>query len=234
MRLLHVADLHLRWFDWVKSYAIGFDLLVVAGDLNDAFARTSMARQARRCRKWLLSLETPTIVGSGNHDHYAKSPVVSLDALAEARWLSGLGGQGRILAVDGESVEFAANQRTVKVATVGWAQRPDWPTDTEIFVAHAPPSGADVAFEQDGNRDLGDSELWRALRERTAPRLVLAGHIHSPRSHCSRWPHSPPAHPSTLLIRGYDESAPEPQRWEIDLVTSSATWIGDRRFTIEI
>ncbi len=235
MRILHVADLHLRWFEWVKTNATAFDLLVIAGDLQDPFSNASGAEQGRRCREWLLSLETPTIVVSGNHDYYAPLGSMSGDSLEPgAQWLRNLSGRGSILAVDGESVNFPPSNPTAKISSVGWAQKPDWSADTDILVTHAPPSGVDVAIEQGGTRDMGDSELWRALREKTAPRLVLAGHVHQGRSNWSRWPFGDASRRSTILVTGYDDSAPEPQRWEIDLAASRARWIGEQQITIEI
>ena len=234
LRVLHVADLHLRWFDWVRTKATAFDLLVIAGDLQDAFSDATMDRQARTCRDWLLSLKTPTIVVSGNHDYYSKSLRVSFDPSAEALWLRELGGQGNILAVDGQTVRFPRLGPALTISTIGWSQKPDWRSDTDVLVTHAPPCGIDVAMEQGGSRDLGDSELWRALREKTPPRLILAGHVHLARSYWSRWPTANSTVMSTILIPGCDESAAEPQRWEIDFATHRAQWFGEQEITIEV
>jgi Icc-related predicted phosphoesterase len=234
MRILHVADLHLRWFDWVKTHAKAFDLLVIAGDLQDAFSDVPMAQQARHCRDWLLTLETPTVVVSGNHDYYVKTPHVTFDALAEALWLRSLGGKNQILAVDGETVPFPSDRPEVTISTIGWAQKTKWDKNTDILVAHAPPCGVDLAYEPGGSRDLGDSDLWLALLHNPPPRLILCGHIHHARRYWSRWPAENPHAPTTILLPGCDETAPEPQRWEIDLAASQATWHGDGELTVEI
>ena len=226
MRLLHVADLHLRWFDWVRASASRFDLLVVAGDLQDAFSDSGMVQQARVCSEWLLSLETPTVVVSGNHDYYSKSPRVTVDPTAEAQWLRRLGGKGRILAVDGESVSFATKGATLRISTNGWAQKPAWDHDTDVLVTHAPPCGVDPAREAYGSRDSGDSDLWTAMLKSPTPRLVLCGHVHNPRDFWSRWPAGDPISKTTILNPGYDDSANEPMHWVIDTALGTATHHG--------
>lgn len=57
MRVIHVAALHLRhdWFDWVASHCRGFEMVVIAGDLQDAFSNISMHAQAKAITRWLLS-----------------------------------------------------------------------------------------------------------------------------------------------------------------------------------
>lgn len=235
MKILHVADLHRRWFEFVRARATEFDLLVVAGDITDAFSDLSMAQQAREASAWLLSLATPTVVVSGNHDFYRKSARVAADPHAEALWLRQLSGRGRIIATDGESVAFQAAYPPVRITALGWSQEPLWPPETDILVAHAPPCGVDVAVELGGTRDLGDSALWHALqRAARRPRLILSGHVHLPRSTWARWPAGSSEANTTILIPGCDESAPEPQRWEIDLSRNRATWFGERETVIEI
>lgn len=45
MKILHLADLHMNsnWLGWVTEEASRFDLVVLAGDMLDAFANRSMA-----------------------------------------------------------------------------------------------------------------------------------------------------------------------------------------------
>jgi len=64
--------------------------------------------------------------------------------------------------------------------------------------------------------------------------LILCGHIHFARRHWSRWPVENPTASTTILLPGCDESAAEPQRWEIDLAAGKATWRGDGESTIKI
>lgn len=70
MKILHVADLHARqpWLYWVAAHAPEYDLLCIAGDLQNAFAAEGMVPQAKRLQEWLLALPAPTVVCSGNHD----------------------------------------------------------------------------------------------------------------------------------------------------------------------
>ena len=142
----------------------------------------TISRQAQEATAWLLSVETPSVVVSGDHDYCSKSSHVAVDPYAEAAWLRKLGGQGKILAVDGESVLFPANRPQTLITALGWAQAPVWPSETEVLVAHAPPSGLFVAAEMRGGRDMGDIALRRVLRDATQlPRLILSGHVHAPK-----------------------------------------------------
>ena len=72
MKILHLADFHVQqdWFDWVASLGarLEFDLIVIAGDLQDAFSVTPMHDQARAISKWMADVQpTPIVVCSGNH-----------------------------------------------------------------------------------------------------------------------------------------------------------------------
>lgn len=80
-----------------------------------------MAQQAREATAWLLSIETPTVVVSGNHDYYSKSPRVAADDHNEARWRR-LSGRDQIVAVDGEVVALSAVPQAVTIATIGCPQ----------------------------------------------------------------------------------------------------------------
>jgi Icc-related predicted phosphoesterase len=210
MRILHLADLHAEheWFNWVASQAPLFDLLVIAGDLLDAFSRAPVHDQARAVSKWLLVLRTPTVVCSGNHDYWTKSRLVSVDVDADAAWLRRLRGKGNIVAVDGDITEFGS----LRIAVNGWNEVPVIESPIDILVTHAPPMGCACAGGAEG-RDVGDPELWDALKY-FPPRLILAGHIHEPAHHWCRWP---PYGPTTLvLVPGCDEGAAIPAHWIID------------------
>jgi len=211
MKILLVADLHLQheWFDWVASQAARFDLLVIAGDLQDAFSNTPMHAQAREITKWLLELRTPTVVCSGNHDFWVKSHLVSVDTDADAAWLRRLRGKGNIVGVDGDMVDFGG----LRIAVNGWLQVPAIDGPIDILVTHAPPMGCVCAVAADG-RDVGDPCLWDALKY-YPPNLILAGHIHEPRRVWCRWP--PPDNPTTLvLVPGFEAENPVPAHWIID------------------
>ena len=208
MKILHLADLHLQheWFDWVSSQSRDYELLVIAGDLQNAFSGTGMHDQARAVSKWLLSLTTPTVVCSGNHDYWVSDPRVFFDVAAEARWIRDLRGKGSIVGVDGDAVEF----RGLRIFVNGWLQEPDaGPFD--IVVTHAPPEACACAGA-DG-RDHGDSCLLNALQSQP-PTLLLCGHVHAPAKLSCKWP---PLYPTcTVLVPGCDEQSEVPAHWIIN------------------
>lgn len=63
MKILHLADLHMNsnWLGWVTEEATRFDLVVLAGDLLDAFANRSMADQANAVSEWLIRVDCPVV-----------------------------------------------------------------------------------------------------------------------------------------------------------------------------
>ena len=218
MKIIHLADLHLQheWFDWVASQAPLFDLIVIAGDLQDAFSNTPMHDQARAISKWLLAIRSPTVFCSGNHDYWTKSPLCSVDPDAKAAWLRRLAGLGSGLAVDGSTVNLGG----LRIAVNGWLQVPDIDGPIDILVTHAPPMGCACAGGAEG-RDVGDPELWDALKY-NPPRLMLCGHVHQPRRTWCWWP--PPDDPTTLvLVPGCDENSAIPAHWIIDTENRTAT-----------
>ncbi len=212
MRVLHLSDLHLRWFEWVTAHAAEFDLVAISGDIMDGFADVPLHKQAKICTDFLLGLPGRIAVVSGNHDSWCKPSTASVDTAAEGRWLRNLRGRANIVAVDGDLVEVAG----VIVGCVGWLQSPDWATPPKIVIAHAPPSGCACAAPIDSSQDLGDAELWPLLRSGTpsGARVVLSGHIHEPRRHWCRWPLS---RNTTIFNPGCLLDVSEPQHWIIDL-----------------
>lgn len=214
MKILHVADLHLRWFDWVSAHATAYDLLVIAGDLQDAFSELSAQSQAAHCTKWLLQLPTPTIVCSGNHDVWGNPRSMAQPGF-NAGWLQNLEGRGNIIATDGQSVEL----RGLQISVVGWLHQPKWPRSTDIVVAHAPPAACYCASEPHGSRDLGDSDLRMEMRRHPTALLALCGHVHEPRRRWSRIREKG----SLILVPGCDLTADQPWHWEIDTVAGVAT-----------
>ena len=218
MRILHVADLHMRWFDWVRAQASAFDLVVIAGDLQDAFSDLSFQTQALRCSEYLLSLPTPTVVCSGNHDVWEDPHKPSTYLGIKGGWLRRLSGKGNVIAADGQFVKFHG----VEIAVVGWLQQPEWPSSTDIVVAHAPPAACWCAGEEYGSRDLGDSDLRIELNRHPSWLLVLSGHVHEPRRRWSRMQQSG----SLVLVPGCDLTADQPWHWVIDTTAGIATWHG--------
>jgi Icc-related predicted phosphoesterase len=216
MKILHTADLHLRWFDWVAEQAPHYDLLVIAGDLLDRFADVPMHTQVEQCSDWLLSLRTPTVVCSGNHDFWPQPRTGSVDPDAEGAWLRRLRGKGNIVAIDGDTI----NAGELKIAVNGWLQVPAMSSGhVDIIVSHAPPKGCACAIGGADEHDNGDSQLWDVLRW-DPPSLLLAGHIHDPRKRWCRWP---PINPKTLVVvPGFVAYATTPAHWVIDTAARTA------------
>ena len=218
-RILHVADIHARqsWLDWIMTHAVGFDLLCIAGDLQDAFAPAGMHAQAKALRPWLLQLPIPTIVCTGNHDWWPEDERAR-DVYAEGGWVRMLAGKANIVAVDGGVAEVGG----IRIASVGWNQRPVWPVGTDIAVCHAAPPPLSVAGDENESSEEG-TETLRALAERP-PRFFLCGHIHTPRR---QWCWFPSDTRQTLFLNpGCCFSSAEPYRWEIDTATGLAIWRG--------
>jgi Icc-related predicted phosphoesterase len=213
MRLLHVSDIHLHrpWMDWVSSAASSVDAVILAGDLMNGFSNVALREQMRLCRDWIVRLPVPTLVASGNHDHWMKDRRVSVDVAAEGGWIRHLRGQGNVVAVDGDMVKIGS----VSVAVAGWLH-PRWPV-ADVVVYHAPPAGS-ICAGSDG-RDVGDPEATDQLREHS-PRIYLSGHIHAGKSWCW-WP---PADEETLiLVPGCGSEDEPPAHWVVDFATSVAT-----------
>jgi len=222
VKILHLADLHRRWFDWVSEQAPRFDLLVIAGDLLDGFSDLPMHTQAGQCSAWLHSLRTPIAVCSGNHDFWPKSRTGLVDPDAEGGWLRRLRGKGKIVAVDGDVVDFCG----LRIAVNGWLQVPDlFSGHLDIVVSHAPPKGCAYACGNDGC-DNGDPQLWDVLRW-DPPSLLLAGHIHEPRKHWCRWP--PTNRKTLVLVPGYEAGKIEPAHWVIDTAARTAKHSSSRK-----
>ncbi len=229
MKILHVADLHLQrgWFDWVESHCDEYDLLVIAGDLQNAFSNISMHEQAKAIRAWLLSLYVRGIVVcSGNHDFWVGDQRATKDVYAEAGWLHTLRGRvshgrRRILAIDGDTIQY----KGLSIAVNGWLKVPNLNKCADIVVTHAPPSGCACAGGEEG-RDVGDSELWPALQD-SPPRLLLCGHVHAPAKYACSWPPIDPT--SLILVPGCDENADVPAHWMIDTDSKVAIHSGGEK-----
>lgn len=209
MRILHTADIHLAhdWFDWIASNCADFDLLVIAGDLQNAFSNVSLDDQVKAIRTWLLALSTRTIVCSGNHDHWV-APRGIIDVSAEGRWLSSLCGHGNIVATDGDSIRF----QDVEVVVNGWGQRYNGRGD--LLVTHAPPSECPCAMSDDA--DFGDPTILDATA--STLKLILAGHIHFPATFFSRLRCG-----SVVLVPGYNDQSSVPSHWIIDTKQGQAS-----------
>ena len=218
MKILHVADLHLNpdWLNWLAQEAPRFDLIAIAGDMLNAFAGRSMVDPANTVSKRLIQLECPTVLCSGNHDYWMKSPrVKGEDRDAEGAWVKRLKGQGAIIGVDGDVITFQpkySEDEPVKIVVSGWLQTPDLDEDVDIIVTHAPPSGCHCSVGAEGY-DVGDPDLWPALQYHPT-KLILSGHVHQPYRYVCSWP---PVEPQSLImVPGMRDRGNAPSYWIID------------------
>lgn len=184
MKILITADIHytLKQYDWLMRIGPGFDLVILAGDLLDAFSTVDPRVQIAVVEKYLtrLAAKTRLIVCSGNHD---------LDARDEhgeriAQWIakgvraSGIPADGDAVAVDGILFSvcpwwdgpLTKERIGAQLARDAKAQKKRW-----IWVYHAPPIGSRISHEM---REFGDAELARWIDE-YQPDLVFCGHVHN-------------------------------------------------------
>lgn len=224
MKILHLADLHMNsnWLGWVTEEATRFDLVVLAGDMMDAFANRSMADQANAVSKWLIRVDCPVVLCSGNHDYWVKSPhVKGDDPNAEAAWLKRLKGQGKIIGVDGDIISFRpkhSDEAPTKIVVNGWLQTSELDDDVDIVVTHAPPAGCYCSVGSEGY-DVGDPDLWPSLQHHP-PKLVLSGHVHRPYKFVCPWPQVEPR--SLIMVSGVSNRNDIPSHWIIDTTLGRA------------
>jgi predicted phosphodiesterase len=224
-RILHCADLHAdpAWFDWVANRCVKYDLLILAGDLQNAFGSVPMREQARAISAWLISLRAPVAVIGGNHDFWVRDPRVSIDVTAEGGWIRNLRGKGNIIAVDGDALEFQG----LTIACNGWLSVPDLDRSVDILVTHAGPSAAATSASSEG-LDVSDPDLWPSLSY--APKILCVGHVHTPRAFSCKWP---PIDPTTLILNpGFSETK-VPAYWEIDTDQKTATHSTGKKVSYE-
>lgn len=184
MKILITADIHytLKQYDWLLRVAGEFDLLILAGDLLDAFSTVDPRVQIAVVEKYLsrLAAQTRLIVCSGNHD------LDSRDAQGErvARWISarvrasGIPVDGDAITIDGTLYSICpwwdgplAKQRIADQLTRdAKAEKQRW-----VWIYHAPPVGSRISHEM---REFGDPGLASWI-DRYQPDLVFCGHVHN-------------------------------------------------------
>ncbi|MEI9900271.1 MAG: metallophosphoesterase [Hyphomicrobium sp.] len=183
MKVLVTADLHytLKQYDWLVAVAADFDLVIIAGDLLDAFSTVDGRVQIAVVEKYVarLAAQTRLIVSSGNHD------LDSRDADGEriAKWMAkarrgGIPGDGDALLIDGTLFSICpwwdgplARQRIgEQLARDAKAEKKRW-----IWVYHAPPVGSRISHEM---REFGEPELAQWI-DQYQPALVFCGHVHN-------------------------------------------------------
>jgi len=183
MKILVVADLHyaLKQYDWLKSVAADFDVIVLAGDLLEIASSVERRAQIVVVRIYLEELveKSRIMVCSGNHDLDSRNAEGEL----VAQWVSELGEigvvpdwgsvtiDGTLITVcpwwDGPSTRDAIGRQ---LAADAEKTKERW-----IWVYHAPPSGSPVSWS--GRRHHGDEALaeWIGLY---TPDVVMSGHVH--------------------------------------------------------
>ena len=181
--MLVAADLHyaLKQFDWLKSVASDFDVVVLAGDLLEIASSVERRAQIVVVRAYLEELvaRTRVIVCSGNHDldgHNEAGEMI-------AHWVAELGEIG--VTADWGSVSVEGSLITVCPWWDGEATRAaigrqlaadaQKPHDRWIWVYHAPPAESPVSWN--GRRHYGDTALTNWIRQ-YQPDFVMSGHVH--------------------------------------------------------
>jgi len=209
MRILHVADLHLDRFEWVKEHARGYDLLVIAGDILDAFSHIPLLAQIPYCAEWLADLPVPTVVVSGNHDYFHECFLSQvLNPYAEARWITRLRGRSNVICSDGDCISFGG----LRILGHGWGRGQVDTAGADIVVSHAPPQGCLCALGPSGE-DFGE-DFVIPPKDDDPPKLILCGHIHQPKRTWCRWPSA--GRQSLVLVPGVKQRAATPSHWIID------------------
>ncbi len=170
MTILHVTDFHFnqRWFDWLLHRAPAHDLVVMSGDMLSLAVATPQSRQIAWVSDWLNDFPRPISVCSGNHD-------LEWDSEAE-RWMPAYWLRDIVnphVWTDGQRVTLDG----LSFLNIGATTQPKGGA-ADVWVVHAAPSRTLVATRSDGV-DAGDPDLVAPAR-RDAPRLVLAGHVHTP------------------------------------------------------
>jgi predicted MPP superfamily phosphohydrolase len=133
MRILAVSDLHfgLTQFDWVANQAVGYDLVIIAGDLLDIAGHLDLDSQITVVVKYLRTINSKTrlLVCSGNHDGDEKNEAQEY----VARWLQRVRATG--LVVDGGSIEHGG----VRMSVCPWWDGPASQEAMQIFLRKVQP-----------------------------------------------------------------------------------------------
>ncbi|MDA7746006.1 metallophosphoesterase [Psychromonas sp.] len=199
MRILHVTDLHfnISHFEWVKTKQDEYDVLCLTGDFLDDNNRqtTSIDSQINWISKWVLSLNVPVFICSGNHDEVTVDSEESLEDLfsfdneshndweldttpliGSFEWIKNLSNKNKVW-VDRQITSI--NGITFGCVPYGCDVFEKY-RSCDVILYHVPPSNFDVA--KDNRGDHGCDYIRIALELNTLkPIWILSGHIHQPR-----------------------------------------------------
>ena len=227
MRLLFVADLHysLKQFDWLKANAVGYDVVIIGGDLLDLSSALDADVQIAIVEKYLRMLKqsVSVAVSSGNHDGDSRNEADE----SVASWLQGLRDDG--IHVDGDSFNLGDVRITVCPWWDGQQSRAELEAQLEreaalpkkrwLWIHHAPPEGSKTSWT--GRKFIGD-EYLRGWIERFQPDIVLSGHIHnSPFYDAGSWIDQIGR---TWVFNPGRQLGPQPTTISIDLDAWKAEW----------
>lgn len=176
-RLLHVTDFHANdsWFEWLVSAAPSYGLVAFSGDLLDFNQHRAIGDQVDRVLAHMRKIHVPMALCSGNHDSLAgEGP-----RLHQAAWMRELASHQ--VWIDLDCFDFAG----FHFRCIPWQGALPKPRLNEVWLHHAPPSGARTAFAR-GGCDFGDWALGEACRRGEGPQLLLGGHVHDVERHWAR------------------------------------------------
>lgn len=181
IKLLHVSDLHFnqQQFLWITQQANQYDVICLTGDLIDDSIHQSLncQQQVQWIQDWLLSINIPICICSGNHDVIAFSDREQ----SSAHWLNTLTGQ-----------HVYTDNMTVTIGNMLFGclpyENPQFTNfkDCDVLLHHVPPSRLKVA-KQSGN-DWGCRDFREAIDvSELKAKYILCGHVHKPSVPVSRF-----------------------------------------------
>jgi Icc-related predicted phosphoesterase len=183
MRILITSDLHFnrQQLAVLARMAVGFDQVVIAGDLLDLAGHRAIPEQIAEVQVGLAAVRAvaPVVVGSGNHDADGQMP----DGEGYAAWVEALAAAG--CTADGAGCAVGSDRLTVCPWWNGAGIRARMVAQLEreralvagrwLWVHHAPPRGSRTAWTRRGN--AGDPYLTKLIGS-YRPAVVICGHIH--------------------------------------------------------
>ncbi|MEA2016822.1 MAG: metallophosphoesterase family protein [Campylobacterota bacterium] len=169
MKILHTTDLHFnkKWFEWIVNEQNNYDAICITGDFLDVDNDEPIQKQASWVKSWLKEFKKPILTCTGNHDS------VDFD---NGDWL-----------VSSEYAYSDGSKPTINGVKFGCISygTPDFfeYDECDVLLYHLPPSSTKTAITKDSNKDFGDQELSRLLKNGMLDaKYLLCGHIHNAKS----------------------------------------------------